>query len=74
MAIAKTPCTIGSGPGCAVIECCTTCPAKTLAPPIPMIFSTAPPGFTRFRDCGCRSLEGADSQAKGTSLSKVESA
>ncbi len=49
-----------------------TCHAKTLPLPILMLFSTAPPSFTGFHDCDYQSLEGVDSRAKDTILSKVE--
>lgn len=51
-----------------------TCPAKTRALPFPTLLSTAPPTFIDFQDYACRSPEGADSLAKGTILSMVESA
>ena len=51
-----------------------TCPAKTPAPPIPTLFSTAPPSFAGFHACACHSPEGADLLATGTILSEVESA
>lgn len=39
-----------------------------------MLLSTAPSTFVDFQDYACQSLEGADSLAKGTILSMVESA
>jgi len=51
-----------------------TGPAKTRAPPLPTLLSTAPPTFAGFHDCGCQSPKGADSLVKGTILSKLESA
>ncbi len=50
------------------------CPTKTRTLPFPTLRSTAPPTFADFQDYACQSLEGADSLAKGTILSMVESA
>ena len=49
------------------------CPAKTRDLPFPMV-SMAPLPFAGFYDYTYQSLEGADSLAKGKTLSKVESA
>ena len=52
-----------------------TCRTKTPAPPpIATLFSAASPDTVFFHDCGCQNLEGGDSRAKGTMLSRVESA
>ncbi len=51
-----------------------TNPAKTRAPSLSTSLSTAPSTFADFYDCDCQSLEGADSLAKDTILSKVDSA
>ena len=51
-----------------------TCPGKTRALPFLTLLSTAPPTFADFQDHACQSPEGADSLAKGTILSMVESA
>lgn len=49
-------------------------PTKTRTVPFPTLRSTAPPTFADFQDYACQSLKGANSLAKGTVLSMVESA